>query len=136
MFRKIHSNRDPRDTLYSELKKEFGSYFVIMGNAGKRLADAYPKLLFAGMVVLLAASLTLSFFVFRGSVQEKPPVAVKVNPIADGFNHISEVTDNIRETLRLKKLVDSISMKKDLTAEDSTALDSALVRLSQLRKYR
>jgi hypothetical protein len=33
MWKRIHSNRDPRDTLYSEIRKEFGTYFTIAGNA-------------------------------------------------------------------------------------------------------
>ena len=27
MCKRLHSNRDPRDTVYSELKKEFSPYF-------------------------------------------------------------------------------------------------------------
>lgn len=134
MWKRIHSNRDPRDTLYSEIHKEFAAYFLIAGNAGKRLASAYPKFLFGCMILLMAMSLVLSFTVFRHPEKTTMTAVQKVNPVADGFDQIIQVTGNIRETIRLKKLVDSLTAKKLLTVHDSTLLDSALDRLSRINK--
>jgi len=134
MWKKIHSNRDPRDTLYSEIHKEFDGYFTTAGNVCKRLAGAYPKFFFGGMVVLLALSLILSFTVFRHPEQKKITAVKKVNPVEDGFNQIMQATGNIRETMKLKKLVDSLTAKRQLSAEDSTLLDSALNRLSKIHQ--
>jgi hypothetical protein len=134
MWKKIHSNRDPRDTLYSELKKEFDAYFLIAGNAGRRLAGAYPRFFFGCMIFLMALSLVLSFTVFRHPEKAAITVIKKVNPVEEGFNQIMQATGNIRETMHLKKLVDSLTAKKQLNSEDSTLLDSALDRLSKIHQ--
>ena len=135
MWRKIHSNRDPRDTLYSEIRKEFSGYFLIAGNGGKRIFKAYPKFFFGCMIVFMSVSLILSFTVFRN--HETPAVipVKKVNPVEDGFSQIMQATGNIRETLHLKQLVDSLSSKKQLSPTDSVQLDTALDRLSKSIKH-
>lgn len=134
MWRKIHSNRDPRDTLYSEIHKEFGSYFAIAGNAAKRLVGAYPKFFWGCMIFLMTLSFVLSFTVFRKPEKANTAVIKKVNPVEDGFSQILQATGNIRETMKLKKLVDSLTAKKQLSVEDSTLLDSALDRLSKIHQ--
>lgn len=134
MWKRIHSNRDPRDTLYSEVRKEFGTYFNIGGNAIKKLVGVYPKFFFGAMIFLLAASFVLSFTVFRQPETSKTTVVKNVSPIQNGFSQIMQATGNIRETIRLKKLVDSLTAKKQLSAEDSTQLDSALNRLSKIHQ--
>lgn len=134
MWKKIHSNRDPRDTLYSEIRKEFGAYFSIAGNAGQRLIGIYPKFFFGCMIVLMATSLVLSFTVFHHREKSKTAEVKKVTPVEDGFNQIMLATGNIRETMKLKKVVDSLTAKRQLSAEDSTLLDSALDRLSKINQ--
>jgi hypothetical protein len=134
MWKRIHSNRDPRDTLYSEIHKEFGSYFAIAGNAAKRVAGTYPKFFWGCMIFLLALSFVLSFTVFRKPEKANVTVVKKVNPVEDGFSQILQATGNIRETMKLKKLVDSLTAKRQLSAKDSTLLDSALSRLSKIHQ--
>lgn len=134
MWKRIHSNRDPRDTLYSEIHKEFNGYFNKAGAGCKRLGTAYPKFFFGSMVVLMSISLVLSFTVFRHPEPKKITVTRQVNPVADGFDQILLATGNIRETIKLKKLVDSLTAKKQLSAADSTLLDSALDRLSKIHQ--
>jgi hypothetical protein len=134
MWKRIHSNRDPRDTLYSEIHKEFGSYFAIAGNAAKRVASSYPKFFWGCMIFLLALSFVLSFTVFRKPEKATVTAVKKVNPVEDGFSQILHATGNIRETMNLKKLVDSLTAKRQLSAGDSTLLDSALSRLSKIHQ--
>ncbi|NHA05491.1 hypothetical protein G7092_16900 [Mucilaginibacter sp. HC2] len=134
MWKKIHSNRDPRDTLYSEIRKEFGAYFNIAGDAAKRLAGAYPRFFFGCMVLLMALSFVLSFTVFRHPERAKAIAVEKVSPLEDGFSKIMQATGSIRETIQLKKLVDSLTAKKQLTGQDSTLLDSALDHLSKIHQ--
>ena len=100
MWKRIHSNRDPRDTLYSEIRKEFSTYFSIAGNAGQRLVGTYPRFFFGCMIVLMATSLILSFTVFHHPEKSKITVVKKVNPVEDGFNQIMQATGNIRETMK------------------------------------
>jgi hypothetical protein len=134
MWRKIHSNRDPRDTLYSELQKEFSPYFTIIKNTGKRLAGTYPKFLFGCMIFLMVLSLVLSFTVFHHPDKAKTIMVKNANPVEEGFDQIMQSTGNIRKTLHLKKMVDSISAKRQLTGADSALLDSALDRLSKIHQ--
>ncbi|MBD1395170.1 hypothetical protein [Mucilaginibacter glaciei] len=133
MWRKIHSNRDPRDTLFSELKKEFQPYVVKGVGRFRSAATKYPRLLFAGMIVALLISLALSFTIFREHEQVVTPVVKSLsNPGADGFEQIMQATGKIRETIKLKHLVDSLTAEKQLSKADTLLLDSALDRLQQI----
>ena len=134
MWPKIHSNRDPRDTLLKEVRKEFGTYFTLAGQWGGGILRSHPKIAFYGMVSLLLLSMVLSFTVFR----EREKVAVvlpqQVSPVVDGFGQILKTSGNIRETITLKSVVDSLTGVKTLTAADSARLLVALDRLQQLSK--
>ncbi len=130
MFKKIHSNRDPKDTVLTELRKEFAVYFGKAGDSGRSLVNLYPKFIFGTMIMLLLVSTGLSFTVFR----RHEPVPAKVpqrtmKPVDDGFNAIWQAGSALKETIRLKKQVDSITAKKILTKTDSTALVNDLDRL-------
>jgi hypothetical protein len=133
MWKKIHSNRDPRDTLYSELRREFGLYFGRAGGLISCVVGRFPKFFFGLMVLLMVFSGVLSFTLFRhpanANVTVKPAA---VNPIGDGFGEIMQATGRIRKTLQLKHIVDSISAKKQLSTADSTALDTALNQLQRI----
>lgn len=134
MWKKIHSNRDPRDTLFSELQKEFGSHFTVAGNAFKNLASAYPKFLFGCMIFLMALSIVLSFTIFRHPDRKQPVAVSKVSPVEDGFSQILQAAGNIRATMQLKRMVDSLTAKKLLSGRDSILLDSALSRLAEIHQ--
>ncbi|MBS7565568.1 hypothetical protein KHS38_14235 [Mucilaginibacter sp. Bleaf8] len=134
MWRKIHSNRDPKDTLYSEIRKEFSVYFGFIADTGQRLFAAYPRIIFGLMVVSMLASFALSLTVFRNREGSKKTPEKNINTVQDGFSQIMQATGNIRETLRLKSLVDSLSAKKVLAVRDSMLLDSALDRLAEIHR--
>jgi len=134
MFRKIHSNRDPRDTVYTELKKEFAVYFGKAGNCGREFTERFPKILFGAIIFCIVVSIALSFAVFR-----KPlPVAVKqrpkstLKPLNDGFSEILRVGSALKETISLKKQVDSITAKKVMSKTDSLLLEKDLDLLQQI----
>ncbi|HVY75280.1 MAG TPA: hypothetical protein VG890_10645, partial [Puia sp.] len=65
MFRKIHSNRDPRDTLLSELKKEFSTYFIAGSNCFRSILQRNPRFTFGSMVFLMAASIVITLTLFH-----------------------------------------------------------------------
>ena len=133
MWKKIHSNRDPRDTIYSELKKEFSTYFGKANGMCKSVLGHHPKFFFGGMVSVMLISMVLSFTLFRHpETPHKSAGQQKANPVQDGFSQILQATGKIRKTLRLKHLVDSISAKKQLSVADSILLDSALNRLQRI----
>jgi len=135
MFRKIHSNRDPRDTVWTELRREFGPRF---GKAKTQLAASannHSRFLFWMMVVNILLSAILSFTVFRHPVV--PPVKKPVKvfaPIAGGVNDILQASYAISEMMRLRKAIDSLSAKKQMNARDSLTLERALDRFQQLNK--
>lgn len=133
MWKKIHSNRDPRDTLFSEIKKEFQPYFTKGVERFRSAATNYPRLFLGGMIVALLISIALSFTVFRQS-DKVVTVTVKrhSNPATDGFEQIMRATGILRETIRLKHLVDSLTAQKQLSKADTLLLDSALDRLQQI----
>ena len=144
MFRKLHSNRDPRDTLLSEVKKEFGAHFEKAGHRFRGFTSRYPKILFGAMVTLMLISVGLSLTVFRyrppavrhvsaGAGIKKPPKS-SLSPVTDGFGQILRIGDEIKETIALKTIVDSLSSKKSLTQQDSITLEKALDRLQQIKQ--
>jgi len=138
MFRKIHSNRDPGDTLVSEIKKEFGTYFGKAGTCFSGCMARYPKFIFGSMVFSIVVSLALAFTVFRRHppvpkpIQKKPAV-VSVSPLNDGFSRIMQLSSAIHETMALKKQVDSLIGKKQLSPQDSLILEQDLDRLQKIK---
>ena len=135
MFRKIRSNRDPRDTVFTELKREIGPHFAGAKTRLTASANNHSTFLFWMMVINIALSAILSFTVFRHPVVPPVKKTVKVlEPVTGGFNEVMQASSALREMLRLKKAIDSLSGKKQLNAQDSVALEKALDRFQQLNK--
>ena len=136
MFRKIRSNRDPRDTVFTELRREFRPYVDKVNQGAKQTAIRYPKMLFWFMVINLALSAVLSFTVFRNRQEEtttKKPVKI-ITPLSSGIGQVMQAGEAIREMIHLRGQIDSLSTKKQLAPADSAFLDSALTRFNQLNK--
>ena len=134
MWRKIHSNRDPRNTLYSELRREFGSYFSASDDLIRGLINAYPRLVFWLMIILLLASAGLSFTVFRHPEDKRVAQVKAVSPVSEGFSRIMESASKIKKGLQLKRMVDSLINKKVLTGQDSITLENALDTLQKIQQ--
>ncbi|RZJ23696.1 MAG: hypothetical protein EON51_02110 [Acinetobacter sp.] len=144
MFKKIHSNRNPRDTIYSEIKKEYFVYFEKGGVFFLNVFAKYPKQIYVAMVALIIISLLLSFTIAgieqqpiydpkKNSVQEDARRDI-ANPINDGFVNIVETTSRLRETVKLKNEIEVMISKKVLTKSDSLCLKYALDRLQIINK--
>lgn len=136
MFRRIHSNRNPDDTLWKELRGEFGRYLEKAGQRFRTFCSNYPKAIFAGMTALLVVSLILSFTVFRHPapvVKKKQVARQQPKVLDDGFARILETGAALRQTLTLKQEVETILAKSKLTHRDSLALEGALDSLQQLQ---
>ncbi|WEA01722.1 hypothetical protein [Mucilaginibacter sp. SJ] len=132
MLKRIHSNRDPKDTLFSELRKEFSSAFQKLSDKSTALLNRRPKLTFGLMCFLLLGSFVLSITVFRAPAEKKAPATVPVSPLDNGFGQIMDLTGKLQTTIRYKRLVDSLSVKQKLSSGDSTALNGALDSLKKL----
>ncbi|WP_158829082.1 hypothetical protein [Mucilaginibacter lacusdianchii] len=133
MWKRIHSNRDPKDTLQRELRREFGRYFGAAGTGLKALVSKKPKWTFAFMAVLLALSAVLSF------TRPRPPAgrgqqAARAVEVSDGFRQLMHTTARLRKTIELKGLIDSLAKKPRLTGADSVRLNRALDSLAALQK--
>lgn len=136
MFRKITSNRDPRDTVFSELQKEFAGYFEKAGNGFSKATVRYPKFLFGAMVVSLLVSAALAFTVFRHREPAKKPAISSTHQAAAGagFSQIIGLSKALGETIRLKAAIDSLTAKQLLTASDSVLLEHDLDRLQHINQ--
>ena len=136
MFKKIRSNRDPRDTLYSELKKEFSVYVDKGNGAFKSLICGYPRFFFGLMIALLLASLIFAVALHH-TMQPKDQVIqtpkIKARPLSEGFGNIMAAGIALKQTIRLRRQVDSITAKKTLTQTDSLNLLRDLDSLQHIR---
>jgi len=134
MFRKLHSNRDPRDTLLSEINKEFRPYVRKAGTGLKSIINNHPRFLFTMMVINIVLSAVLSFTVFRH--QAPPPRVVKpqANPVSTGFDQIMRTGEKLKRSIALKRQIDSLTAKKQLSAADSLALEKALDTIQHLNQ--
>ena len=134
MFRKLHSNRDPRDTLLSEINKEFRPY---IGKAGKGLTgllNSHPRFLFTMMVINIVLSAVLSFTVFRHHAPPPKVVKPQANPVSTGFDQIMRTGEKLKRSIALKRQIDSLTAKKQLSAADSLALEKALDTIQHLNQ--
>jgi len=129
LFKKITSDRDPRDTVLREIGKEFRPYFAKAGKGFKRCTERYPKFLFAIMVINIVLSVTLCLTVYR---PKKEPPAKITPPVTPGFDQLLNAAAAIRKTIRLKKQVDSLSKKQVLSKSDSDTLWSDLNQIKPL----
>jgi len=146
MFRKLHSNRDPRDTLFRELKKEFSVYFGKAESGINATLRQYPKQAYGAMLFSMAVSLVLSFTVFRNHqpVDTGPPPAVTSEkncrppgmlfPVSGGFEQILQTTSALKQTLELKRQIDTLLTRQTLTNADSMKLASSLDKLQHLQQ--
>ena len=133
MFKKIHSNRDPKDTVFSEIKKEFRPYFNKAGISLKRATERYPVFLFWMMVINISLSIVLVSTVFRRKEEPAKKHAVELSPVSDGFDQLLAAGHRLKTVISLKKQVDSLVHKKQPNAADSAQLLRDLDSLQHLQ---
>ena len=134
MFRKLHSNRDPRDTLLSEINKEFRPYIHKAGKGLTGIVNSHPRFLFTMMVINIVLSAVLSFTVFRQHAPPPKVVKPQANPVSTGFDQIIRTGEKLKRTITLKRQIDSLTAKKRLSAADSLALEKALDTIQHLNQ--
>ena len=134
MFRKLHSNRDPRDTLFSEINKEFRPYIHKAGKGIKGCINSHPRFLFTMMVINIVLSVILSFTVFHHKAPPLKIVKPQANPVSNGFDQIMRTGEKLKQTIALKRQIDSLTAKKTLSSADSLALEKALDTIQHLNQ--
>lgn len=148
MFKKIRSNRDPKHTIFSELRNEFGAYYRIEALRFKILMRKYPKQAFAIMVILMTLSVVLSFTLLDHKIpasidhpQLKTEKKTSGNQasiqnnfpqVDQSFNSVLQLGANLKATYSIKKEIDSIMAKPSLTKLDSISLEKALDKLQHI----
>jgi hypothetical protein len=130
MFRKITSNRNPKDTLASEIHKEFKPFFTNLRVKIQKITQNYPRFLFAMMVINIISSVILVTTVFR-----RPPAPAKKVIVAtpSGLDQILIAAEKLKKTIALKHEIDSLTSIKKLSSRDSVLLDSALDQFQKLK---
>lgn len=135
MFRKIHSNRDPRDTVFTEMRKEFSSHIQKFNTWFCGICLKFPKLIYTAMVVLIMASFVLSILLFRKEKPKSQTVNVSLKtaaPVPDGFGQIMQKGYALKEAVSLKAQVEALIAKDSLSSKDSVSLGKAIDRLHDL----
>jgi len=142
MFRKIRSNRAPDRTIPVELYREFRPYLVLMRRQIVQFLKAYPKQLFALMVMLLVFSVLYSFGVLPRKDKEAAKAVASTGtekrsgqsyPMSEGLSKISSTGIKLRKTLEIRKQVDSVLGRETLNSNDSAFLEAKLEELRKLR---
>lgn len=134
MFRKTHSNKDSGATLGTELKREFGKYFVRPGFYCHYVLNKYPLTFFSVMVVSILLSGILSFTVMRIEKPESLPVFPKT--ATDGSSGLTEMIHAygaLKELTALQNRIAILGRKGTLNAADSIEVIQALKRIDHLR---
>jgi hypothetical protein len=134
MFRKIHSNRNPENTIASELCKEFAVHFNKVWGFITALLKKYPKPAFALMILFMLGSMVLSFTVLRNIEKKEAgqPVKSLGAPVQNGFSQIMQKGAALQESIAIKRQIEALISKDSLTGPDSIRLERAIDRLHQL----
>ena len=133
MWKRLHSNRNPQDTLWREIKREFGGHFAGIQGAIFTFVNQHPRACYAFMSGSLLVSLLLSFTLFQHPPDLHQKEFSAAFPLNKGINQVVTTAEKLKRTLLLKHLVDSLSSKKILCGADSLLLDSALTQLERIR---
>ena len=145
MFKKIHSNRQPQDTLYASIKTEFAPAFDKVDNKFQSLLRLYPKTIFIGMIFLMVVSGILSFTLFRNkpSSSNKGMLTInkgnakerEINRKTDsGMAGILLITQKLMAGIRLKQKIEGLIKQPILSHSDSANLLIAIDSLEMIRK--
>jgi hypothetical protein len=137
MFKKLHSNRDPANTVFTEIRKEFAVYFSKAGNGLKKILQQYPKQIYAGMLILMLTSAVISFTIGKNEPAKSQLLKTstkRMKPVRDGFGGILETGKALRQTLALKDEIEVMLSKDTLTSTDSLRLEKALDELQIINK--
>ena len=136
MFKRISSNVDPDATVAKEIRREFGKYFDQATTNRNRFLNAYPKQIFIGMVAMIVLSGIICFLVFTpGQRQkEKMPDILKGtthvgNEVSSGVGQIIDLGTRISDLNQLRKQVEVVLKKPQLSHDDTLFLEKAIQQL-------
>jgi hypothetical protein len=145
MFKKIHSNRQPENTLYSSIKTEFAPAFDKTDNKFQSLLGMYPKTIFISMIFLMVVSGILSFTLFRNNPSSSNKGMLTINKgnakereikqkTDSGMAGIMLITQKLMAGIRLKQKIEGLIKQPKLSHQDSASLLIAIDSLEMIRK--
>lgn len=133
MFRKIHSKRDPRDTLLVALQREFAGQFEKFNARFLRFTGCYPRLIFAVMVLLLSLSVACSLLFDRPEPRVPDVIAFPaVQSSLSGLGRVMQKAESVRESLRIREEANALLAQDSLSRADSLRLARAIDRFHEL----
>ncbi|CDT00908.1 conserved hypothetical protein [Sphingobacterium sp. PM2-P1-29] len=131
MFRKITSNRNPKNTIWSEIHNEFSRYTNKLGNFLQFILGRYPNAIFCFMIAVIVISLAWVFFARKEPVK-KQNLNVADNPISNSMGQIFGSISDLKEIIELQAIMDVLSKKEKLEVQDSLILVEIKERLFHL----
>lgn len=135
MWKRIHSNRDPRDTVFSELSKRYRPFLKRVTGMIKTFATCYPKSILVTMILSLLLSIAYAFTQDPVSTPVLQQAFVPIVPVQQGFEQLTGTTARIIETMQLRAVCDSLLKKQHLDPTDSLLLNRALDRIRHINKH-
>lgn len=128
MYRKTHFK--PRPNLLSELRKEFGGYFLRLSALWKLVSSRYPTQIFALMLASILFSGVFAFTVMRiKEPKSLPSLSSSGTKVAQGFGQIIGAGQAFQKVLELQNQINTVLHKEKLTAADSIFVTDAIQQL-------
>ncbi|RYE27005.1 MAG: hypothetical protein EOP45_02550 [Sphingobacteriaceae bacterium] len=141
MFKRISSNVNPDATVAKEIRKEFAPYFQSAEANRNRLLNTYPKQIFIAMVGLILLSGIVCFLVLTPSHRQKEnkPDFFKgatnvTNDVTGGVGQIMDIGTKISDLNKLRKQVEEVLQKPNLSHTDTVFLERAIQQLEKSNK--
>ncbi len=132
MWKRIRSERDPRDTIFSELRKAFGCQLDEWSERAKQHLSERPRATFLIMAMTLILSFPISIFLLHETPPQQNASKRLTRPTPNSIGQLWRTTGQLAEAIQLKAQIDSICAKKVLTPADSVTLIKALDQLQHL----
>jgi len=133
MFRKPASNPEPRPTIFSELRSEFGGHLSGIAAKLRRFLMRRPKLCFALMITSMLASGILAFTVMRSRPVKTSPILTKAGGPFDGLGQLMRQADALKNMWRMKNRIDTIMAGGKLNPADSLEVSRIRAQMDSLR---
>ncbi|MGM9478051.1 hypothetical protein ACS5PU_16610 [Pedobacter sp. GSP4] len=123
-----------RPNILSEIRKEFSRQYIKISSGLVFFFSRNPKVVFASMVVLLAASLILCFTVLRVR-SEKSKAKSVLKPLTGAGVNVGLSIGNLQKMLSLQQELEAILKKDTLGAADSVAFRRIMKEVESMRSH-
>ncbi|MFD2285976.1 hypothetical protein GJU39_01415 [Pedobacter petrophilus] len=120
-------------TVFSELRNEFSELIGRHWATLSRYFVKYPKVIFAGMVILMVSSFLLCFTLFRIENKKSPVEKKAILKVESGLTEIGATVSRLQRTLELREALKVLLAKDSLNSQDSLLMVTMIVELEKTR---